>query len=172
MSDSVRPRRCTGSPPGSPVPGILQARTLERVAIAFSSSSFLKCFCVYLLFPPQVSLLHCFTTFWWMSGSPPRACMFALGSSFQAALSLLHLTFYIRSLGGNFPLLCCDFLKFFFWVVLGLRCCSWAFSSRGEWGLLFVAERGLLIVVASLVVEHAWALGHTGFSSCEGLVAL
>ena len=26
-----------GSPPGSPVPGILQARTLERVAISFSS---------------------------------------------------------------------------------------------------------------------------------------
>ena len=25
-----------GSPPGSPVPGILQARTLERVAISFS----------------------------------------------------------------------------------------------------------------------------------------
>jgi len=28
-----------GSPPGSPVPGILQARTLEWVAIAFSTSS-------------------------------------------------------------------------------------------------------------------------------------
>ena len=27
-----------GSPPGSPVPGILQARTLEWVAIAFSSA--------------------------------------------------------------------------------------------------------------------------------------
>ena len=27
-----------GSPPGSPVPGILQARTLEWVAISFSSS--------------------------------------------------------------------------------------------------------------------------------------
>ena len=27
-----------GSPPGSPVPGILQARTLERVAIFFSSA--------------------------------------------------------------------------------------------------------------------------------------
>ena len=27
-----------GSPPGSPVPGILQARTLEWVAIAFSGS--------------------------------------------------------------------------------------------------------------------------------------
>ena len=28
-----------GSPPGSPVPGILQARTLEWVAISFSSTS-------------------------------------------------------------------------------------------------------------------------------------
>jgi len=27
-----------GSPPGSPVPGILQARTLEWVAIAFSNT--------------------------------------------------------------------------------------------------------------------------------------
>ena len=27
-----------GSPPGSPVPGILQARTLEWVAISFSSA--------------------------------------------------------------------------------------------------------------------------------------
>ena len=27
-----------GSPPGSPIPGILQARTLEWVAIAFSNA--------------------------------------------------------------------------------------------------------------------------------------
>ena len=27
-----------GSPPGSPIPGILQARTLERVAISFSDA--------------------------------------------------------------------------------------------------------------------------------------
>ena len=31
-----------GSPPGSPVPGILQARTLERVAISFSKKRSLK----------------------------------------------------------------------------------------------------------------------------------
>ena len=31
-----------GSPPGSPVPGILQARTLEWVAIAFSVSRSLE----------------------------------------------------------------------------------------------------------------------------------
>ena len=39
-------------------------------------------------------------------------------------------------------------------AALGLRCCTWAFSSYGERGLLFVAVRGLLIVVASLVAEH------------------
>ena len=30
-----------GSPPGSPVPGILQARTLEWVAISFSTAAFI-----------------------------------------------------------------------------------------------------------------------------------
>ena len=32
-----------GSPTGSPIPGILQARTLEQVAISFSKSLLLKC---------------------------------------------------------------------------------------------------------------------------------
>ena len=36
VRDSVRP--IDGSPPGSPVPGILQARTLEWVAISFSNA--------------------------------------------------------------------------------------------------------------------------------------
>ena len=36
VSDSVRPIH--GSPPGSSVPGILQARTLEWVAISFSNA--------------------------------------------------------------------------------------------------------------------------------------
>ena len=44
--------------------------------------------------------------------------------------------------------------KIFILGALGLRCCSWAFSSCGEWGLLFISEHGLLIVVASLVAEH------------------
>ena len=43
---------------------------------------------------------------------------------------------------------------YLFLAVLGLCCCAWAFSSCGEQGLLFVAVRGLLIAVASLVVEH------------------
>ena len=51
-----------------------------------------------------------------------------------------------------------NFLKIYlfnlFLSVLGLRCCVRAFSSCGERGLLFVAVRGLLIAVASLVAEH------------------
>ena len=42
---------------------------------------------------------------------------------------------------------------FFFLSALDLCCCARAFSSCGEQGLLFVAVRGLLIAVAS-VVEH------------------
>ena len=39
-------------------------------------------------------------------------------------------------------------------AALGLRCCTWAFSSCGEQGLLFVVAHGLHIAVASLVAEH------------------
>ena len=49
------------------------------------------------------------------------------------------------------------FLKaivYLFLAALGLRCCAQAFSSCGELGLLFLAVRGLLIAVASLVAEH------------------
>ena len=69
---------------------------------------------------------------------------------------------------GTSPALCgfagenppADFFLIFFIIfylflaVLGLRCCTWAFSSCGEWGLLFAAVHRLLIVVASLVAEH------------------
>ena len=50
------------------------------------------------------------------------------------------------------------FYKIFIIIIilaeLGLRCYMLAFSSCGELGLLFVAVRGLLIAVASLVAEH------------------
>ena len=48
------------------------------------------------------------------------------------------------------------FLKICFVAVLGRHCCAQAFSSCGEWELLFVAVRGLLIAVASLVAEHGF----------------
>ena len=52
------------------------------------------------------------------------------------------------SLGGIF------FFFNLFLTVLDLRCCTRAFSSCGERGLLFVVVHGLLIAVASLVAEH------------------
>ena len=51
------------------------------------------------------------------------------------------------------------FFKLFiylFMAALGLCCFLRAFSSCSEWGLLFIAVRQLLIVVASLVAEHGF----------------
>ena len=47
-----------------------------------------------------------------------------------------------------------NFIFIIFLAALGLRCCVWAFSSCSEWGLLFVVVCGLLVAVASLIVEH------------------
>ena len=54
---------------------------------------------------------------------------------------------------SKFYLFICLFI-YLFMAVLGLHCCVQAFSSCIKRGLLFVAVHGLLIVVASLVVEH------------------
>ena len=43
---------------------------------------------------------------------------------------------------------------YLFLAALGLHCCTRAFSSCGERGLLFSEVRRLLIAVASLVAEH------------------
>ena len=53
---------------------------------------------------------------------------------------------------------------YLFLAALGLGCCTRAFSSCGERGLLFVAVRGLLIAVASLV--RSTGSRRVGFSSC------
>ena len=52
----------------------------------------------------------------------------------------------------------------FFLAALGLCCCVQAFSSCGKRGLLFVVVHGLLMAMASLVVEHG--LLARGLSSC------
>ena len=55
------------------------------------------------------------------------------------------------------------FEDYFFLALLGLHCCVQAFSSCSEQGLLFVAVKGRLIVVASLV--ESTGSRHTSFSS-------
>ena len=49
-------------------------------------------------------------------------------------------------------------------AVLGLRFCARAFSNCGKWGPLFIAVRGPLTIVASLVAEHR--LQTRSLSSC------
>ena len=48
----------------------------------------------------------------------------------------------------------------------GLRCCARAFSSCGEWGLLFAAACGPLLVLASLV-EHGRGLQFAALSQVQ-----
>ena len=64
---------------------------------------------------------------------------------------------YVGIFNANTILFC--FLNLFilfylFLAVLCLRCCVRASSSCGQWGLLFVAVRRLLIAVASPVAKH------------------
>ena len=74
-----------------------------------------------------------------------------------------HLGFFsflalINNAAMNIHMQAFFFNKFIYFILflaaLGLHCCMRAFSSCGEWGLLFVAMRGLLIAVASLAAEH------------------
>ena len=58
------------------------------------------------------------------------------------------------TLGHSFFFFFNKLIYYLFLAVLGLRCCTRAFSSCGEWGLLFVVVCWLLIAVASLVSEH------------------
>ena len=60
-----------GSPPGSPVPGILQARTLERVAISFSNAWKWK------LKVKSLSLVQLFVTPWTTAYQAPPSMGFS-----------------------------------------------------------------------------------------------
>ena len=71
-----------------------------------------------------------------------------------------HLTrmLYLKHLNSVARIRCIFFFFFnkfiyLFLAALGLRCYVRAFSSCGEWGLIFVVVHRLLIAVASLV-EH------------------
>ena len=62
-------------------------------------------------------------------------------------LTGLYFIFNLFFLNGTLFLFIC------LWLCWVFRCCVRAFSSCGEWGLLFVAVRRLLIAVVSLVAQ-------------------
>ena len=56
---------------------------------------------------------------------------------------------------GHIRSFCSLFIfTYLFMAALGLHCCMWVFSSCAEQGLFFIAGNRLLVVVASLVMEH------------------
>ena len=101
---------------------------------------------------------------WWSTFSPPRFSaritpqgsfppnfLLTLGGVRCFCLQTRHFQlFTCMSPSGQVPY----FFSSFLMAVLGLHCYAQAFSSCRERGLLFVAVCGLLIVVASFVVEH------------------
>ena len=68
----------------------------------------------------------------------------------------LHKSFCLFpvSFSENFSIYRFFLIKKFFLAVLCLCCCMRAFSSCGEWGLLFTVVLRLLITETSLVAEH------------------
>ena len=64
---------------------------------------------------------------------------------------ILHpLKSFLSGVGSFFN----KFIYLFIFGCVGSSFCARAFSSCGKWGLLFIAVRGPLTVVASLVAEH------------------
>ena len=63
--------------------------------------------------------------------------------------SMLNLNFTNLNYMFCFVLFCFYKFIYLFLAVLGLRCCTRAFSSCSEQGLFFVAVQGLLIAGAS-----------------------
>ena len=83
-----------------------------------------------------------------------KVCWLQAGSSEQALNYLMMLFFSFSFFFFFIYFIFRNLLINLFLAELGLCCWAWAFSSCGEWGLLFVVVHGLLIAVASLVAEH------------------
>ena len=75
---------------------------------------------------------------------------------------LQFVDFLFFNLWGFFCLFVVVFL-----AVLGLRCCARAFSRCGEWGLLFVAVRGLPVAVASRCGARALGVRASVVAACQ-----
>ena len=95
---------------------------------------------LFLFFLTSLSEYNCFT----------MVCLFYNKVTQLYIYIYPHISSNIRFLFFFFK----SFIHLLFLVVLGLRFCARAFSSCGEWGPLFIAVRGPLTVVASLVAEH------------------
>ena len=78
---------------------------------------------------------------------------FSITQRLDSFILIFQFFFQLQDRGLIFTLFI--YILFYFIIgCLGLPCCTQAFSSCNERGLLFVVVRRLLIAVASLAVEH------------------
>ena len=113
-----------GSPPGSPVPGILQARTLEWVAISFSNAwkwkvKIKSLCCVWLLATAwtaayQAPLSMGFSRQEYLSGVPFPSPIMALDSNIDYSISSLVLLWF-KSMFTSFGQVMTPFLWASLW---------------------------------------------------------
>ena len=117
-----------GSPPGSPVPGILQARTLEWVAISFSNAW------KWIVKAKLLSRVRLLVIPWTAAHQPPPSMRFSRQEYWS---------------GVPMPSLC-DILAPGFNSSVSL-------SSTLAWKIPWMAEPGRLQSMGSLRVGHDWA---------------
>ena len=144
------------SPPGSRVPGILQARTLEWVAISSSNAWKWKVKAkslsrVWLLAtpwtaayqaPPPMGLSR--QEYW--SGVPLLRWQYSPNRSIDNAYWNPTCLFFLRF---------CLFAFILFLALKSLYCCVWAFSSHSKWELLSsLGCLGFSLGWFLFVVEH------------------
>ena len=127
-----------GNPPGSPVPGILQARTLEWVAISFSNAWRWK------VKVKSLSRIWLFGTPWTAAHQAPPSMGFSRQECWSGVPSPSPIYIHTQTFIYFWPCWVCVATQAFLWL-------------REAGALLFVVGALLLF----------WALGCASFSSCS-----
>jgi len=128
--------------PGSSVPGILQARTLEWVAISFSNAWKWK------VKVKSLSRVRLLATSWTAAYQAPPSMGFSR-QEYWSGVPSPSPTMGYSILKKIFFLTIC-FCFWLHWVFIAV----WAFSAHGKQVFLCVAVHRLLVAVASPVVGH------------------
>ena len=122
-------------------------KNILRHGLGFGIGSGLPCYLEFCTVNYGSRLLS-YNDFFCTSSSSFSVCACVHECIFVHAWMCMCTPWNILSQGGFFKKI------YLFLSALGLCCCARAFSSGGERGLLFIAVRGFLIAVASLVAEH------------------
>ena len=178
-----------GSPPGSPVPGILQARTLEWAAISFSRDCFKNTMHAIDFLPRNMQVakytsknLHNFRSFWvflrptlGLGSAEPiltssaTAAPGPLSCQCSGSVTSKSMGWTLVNQGESSVCVAFFFVDLFIYLAAPGPCrCVWVFSHCGEQGLLLAAMCGLLIAVTALVVEHGLQVLGLSYSTACG----